>query len=81
MKLDYFLAKCPRCGTFLTFDQMGCDHCAKCDKEFKEQGDYKALTELSIKIMDELDTRHLIIPSKKLEELEKILSCSESETK
>lgn len=76
MKLEDFLAKCPRCGTELTLDEMGCDHCVKCDGEFKEQGDYEAMANLTARIIDELDTRQLIIPKKKLEELKLLIQSS-----
>lgn len=81
MNLDDFLAKCPSCGTKLTIDEMGCEHCRKCDNGFRDLGDYMGAANLSKRVMDELDCKILIIPSKKLAELEKILSCSESETK
>lgn len=78
MKLDDFLAKCPRCGTKLSLDQMGCDRCPKCFEEFMESGDYEASADLSIRIMDEVDTKYLLIPSKKLEELIAIIESIES---
>lgn len=77
MSLDYFLAKCPRCGTQLALDEMGCDRCPKCWDEFRAVDDYEAMTDLSIRIMDELDTQTLIIPKKKLDELKLILQSSE----
>jgi len=81
MKLDDFLAKCPKCGTGLVLDEMGNDICPPCWKDFRKNSDDDGMADLSIRIMDELDTKVLILPKKKLAELEKILSCSESETK
>ena len=80
MKLDDFLAKCPECGTELLLDQMGTDFCPPCWKVFRKNDDYDGMADLSIRIMDELDTKVLILPKKKLEELEKILSCSDTAT-
>jgi len=76
MKLDDFLAKCPRCGTKLSFDMTGCDCCPKCWGEFREKNDYESIADLSMRIMDELDTRQLIIPKKKLEELKLLIQSS-----
>ena len=80
MNLDDFLAKCPRCGTFLEFDMCGVDHCPKCWEEFRKNEDYESMSELSIRIIDELDTRQLIIPKKKLDELEQIIQSSGEKT-
>ena len=80
MKLDYFLAKCPECGTGLLLDEMGSDFCPLCWKDFRKNDDYDGMADLQIRIMDELDTKVLILPKKKLEELEKILSCSDTAT-
>ena len=80
MKIDDFLAKCPICGTNLVLDQMGSDRCPKCWPRFREKSDYDGMADLSIRIMDELDTKVLILPQKKLAELEKILSCSDTPT-
>ena len=81
MKLDDFLAKCPSCGTELSLDEMGTENCPKCWPEFRDKQDYDGMSDLHIRIMDELDCKTLIIPSKKLAELEKILSCSDTPTK
>jgi len=73
MELDYFLAKCPQCGTRLTLGWTDIE-CRKCDDEFLKSGDYEGRAKLQLRIMDELDTRQLIIPKKKLEELKEVLS-------
>ena len=79
MKLDDFLAKCPSCGTKLVLDEMGTDRCPKCWAKFRKKDDYDGMADLSIRIMDEIDTKVLILPKNKLAELEKIiLSCSDN---
>ena len=78
MKLDDFLAKCPRCRTKLSLDQMGCEHCVKCYDEFREKEDYDAMANLSKRIID-VDVRYILIPSKKLEELIAIIESIDSE--